>query len=88
MKNNDPDAFWFHIPVMLIKIVRILAKKPSGLPQTIELIRWGKLIKVATDPKLGMVRLEVITLPVLSFKDKEFKPNQDYQAKLVSGKGK
>ena len=88
MKNNDSDEFWFHIPVMLIKIVRILAKKPSGLPQTIELIRWGKLIKVATDPELGMVRLEVITLPVLSFKDKKSKPNEDKQPRLYSGKDK
>ena len=63
MKNNDSDAFWFHIPVILIKIVRILTKKLSGEPKTIELECWGKSIKVATDPELGRVRLEVITLP-------------------------
>ena len=88
MKNNDPDTFWFYIPVILIKIIRILTKKPSGQPQTIELIRWGKLIKVATDPELGMVRLEVTTLPVLSFKDKKSKSNEDPQPRLGSGKDK
>jgi hypothetical protein len=88
MINNDSGAFWFQIPVILIKIVKILTKKPSGQPQTIELLRWGKLIKVATDPELGMVRLEVITLPVLSFKDKKSKPNEDYQPNFDSGKGK
>ncbi len=88
MINNDSGACWFQIPVILIKIVKILTKKPSGQPQTIELLRWGKLIKVATDPELGMVRLEVITLPVLSFKDKKSKPNEDYQPNLDSGKGK
>ncbi len=88
MINNDSGACWFQIPVILIKIVKILTKKPSGQPQTIELLRWGKLIKVATDPELGMVRLEVITLPVLSFKDKKSKPNEDYQPNFDSGKGK
>ena len=88
MNNNHSDAFWFHIPVILIKIVKILTKKPSGEPKTIELERWGKLIKVATDPELGMVRLEVTTLPVLSFKDKKSKPNEDKQPRLYSGKDK
>ena len=86
MKNNDSDKFWFHIPVILIKIVRILTKKPSGQPQTVELIRWGKLIKVATDPELGRVRLEVITLPVLSIEDKKSKLDENYQPKLDLGK--
>jgi len=86
MKNNDPDVLWFHIPIILVKIVRILTKKPSGQPKTIELMRWGKLIKVETDPELGMVRLEVITLPVLSFKDKKSKPNEDNQSRLYPGK--
>ena len=88
MKNNDPDTFWFHIPVILIKIVRILIKKPSGQPKAIELERWGKLIKVATDPELGRVRLEVITLPVLSFEDKKSKSDEAYQPRLDSAKDK
>jgi len=88
MKNNDPDVLWFHIPIILVKIVRILTKKPSGQPKTIELICWGKLIKVETDPELGMVRLEVTTLPVLSFKDKKSKPNEDNQPRLYAGKDK
>ena len=86
MNNNDSDTFWFHIPVILIKIVKILTKKPSGEPKTIELERWGKLIKVATDPRLGMVRLEVVTLPVLSLKDKKSKSDEDYQPRLDLGK--
>ena len=86
MKNNDSDAFWFHIPVILMKIVRILAKKPSGQPKTIELERWGKSIKVATDPELGRVRLEVITLPVLSLEDKKSESDEDYQSRLDLGK--
>ena len=88
MKNNDSDAFWFHIPVILIKIVRILAKKPSGQPKTIELERWGKSIKVATDPELRRVRLEVITLPVLSLEDKKSKSDEDYQPRLDLDKDK
>ena len=86
MNNNDSDTFWFHIPVILIKIVKILTKKPSGEPKTIELERWGKLIKVATDPGLGMVRLEIVTLPVLSLKDKKSKSDEDYQPRLDLGK--
>ena len=88
MKNNDSDTFWFHIPVILIKIVRILTKKPSGKPKTIELERWGKSIKVATDPELGRVRLEVITLPVLSLEDKKSKSDEDYQPRLGLDKDK
>ena len=88
MKNNDSDAFWFHIPVILMKIVRILAKKPSGQPKTIELERWGKSIKVATDPELGRVRLEVITLLVLSLEDKKSKSDKNYQSRLDLDKDK
>jgi|TARA_B110000438_G_C15699575_1_gene600426 hypothetical protein len=88
MKNNDPGAFWFHIPVILIKIVRILTKKPSGQPKTIELECWGKSIKVATDPELGRVRLEVITLQTLSLEDKKSKTDKNYQTRLDLGKGK
>ena len=86
MNNNDSGAFWFHIPVILIKIAKILTKKPSGQPKTIELERWGKSIKVATDPALGRVRLEVVTLSVLSLKDKKPKLDQDYQPRLDLGK--
>ena len=86
MNNNHSDAFWFHIPIILIKIVNILTKKPSGEPKTIELERWGKSIKVATDPALGRVRLEVVTLSVLSLKDKKPKLDQDYQPRLDLGK--
>jgi len=86
MKSNDSDEFWFHITVLLIKIVRILTKKPSGQPKTIELERWGKLIKVATDPELGRVRLEVITLPVLSLENNKSKLDEDYQPRLDLGK--
>ena len=71
-----------------MKIVRILAKKPSGQPKTIELERWGKSIKVATDPELGRVRLEVITLPVLSLEDKTSKSDEDYQPRLGLDKDK
>ena len=53
MNNNHSDAFWFHIPVILIKIVNILTKKPSEQSKTIELERWEKSIKVATDPGFG-----------------------------------
>ena len=88
MKNNDSGAFWFHIPIILIKIVRILTKEPSGQPKTIELERWGKSIKVATDPELGRVRLEVITLPVLSLADKKSKSDEGYQPRLDLGKDK
>ena len=88
MNNNDSDAFWFHIPVILIKIIKILTKKPSGQPKTIELERWGKSIKVATDPALGRVRLEVVTLPVVSLKDKKSKSDEGYQPRLDLGKDK
>jgi len=88
MNNNDSDSFWFHIPVILIKIIKILTKKPSGQPKTIELERWGKSIKVATDPALGRVRLEVVTLPVVSLKDKKSKSDEGYQPRLDLGKDK
>jgi hypothetical protein len=87
MKNNDSDSIWFHIPVILVKIVRILTKKPSGKPKAIELELWGKLIKVATDPELGRVRLEITTLPVLSINDRKSKLEKNYQPKLDLGEG-
>ena len=85
MKNNDSDSIWFHIPVILVKIVRILTKKPSGKPKAIELELWGKLIKVATDPELGRVRLEIITLPILSLNGKKSLKEESYQPRLDLG---
>ena len=81
MKNNDSSSFWFHIPILLIKIVRILTKKPSGEPKTIHLELWGRLIKISTDPEIGRVRMDIITLPMLSIEDKN--PTiEDYQPQL------
>ena len=85
MKNNDSIPIWFHVPVILIKIVRILTKKPSGQPKTIKLEFCGRSIKVATDPELGRVRLEVISLPLLNLEDKKLKLEEDYQPKLDLG---
>jgi hypothetical protein len=85
MKKNDSDSIWFHIPVILIKIVRILTKKPSGQPKKIELEIWGRSIKVATAPALGRVRLEIITLPLSSIEDKKSKSEEDYQPTLDLG---
>ena len=85
MKNNDSIPIWLHVPVIFIKIVRILTKKPSGQPKTIKLERWGRSIKVSTDPELGKVRLEVISFPLLSLEDKKLKLEEDYQPKLDLG---
>ena len=85
MKNNDSIPIWFHVPVILIKIVRILTKKPSGKPKTIKFELWGRSIKVATDPELARVRLEVISLPLLNLEDKKLKLEEDYQPKLDLG---
>jgi hypothetical protein len=85
MKNNDSGSIWFHIPVVLIKIIRILTKKPSGQPKTVEFDLLNRSIKVATDPKLGRVRLEVITLPLSSLEDKNSKTKEEYQPKLDLG---
>ena len=85
MKNNDSIPIWFHVPVILIKIVRILTKKPSGQPKTIKLEFLGRSIKVATDPELGRVKLEIISLPLLSLEDNKSKPEEDYQPELDLG---
>jgi hypothetical protein len=85
MKNNDSDLIWFHIPVILIKIIRILTKKPSGQPKIVELELWGRSIKVATAPELGKVRLEVITLPLSNLEDKRSESEEDYQPRLDLG---
>ena len=84
MKNNDSSSFWFHIPILLIKIVRILTKKPSGEPKTIHLELWGRLIQVSTDPEIGRVRMDIITLPMLSIEDKKTE-TEDYQPRLDLG---
>ena len=84
MKNNDSSSFWFHIPILLIKIVRILTKKPSGEPKTIHLELWGRLIQVSTDPEIGRVRMDIITLPVLSIENKKT-TIEDYQPRLDLG---
>ena len=73
------------MPVIFIKIVRILTKKPSGKPKTIKFELWGRSIKVATDPELARVRLEVISSPVLSLEDKKLKLEEDYQPELDLG---
>jgi len=83
MKNND--SFWFHIPILLIKIVRVLTKIPSGQPKTIQLERWGRSIKVSTDPVLGRVRLDIITLPAASLEAKKPQPLEDSQPRLDLG---
>ena len=85
MKNNHSGSIWFHIPVILIKIVRILTKKPSGQAKHLELEIWGRSIKVATAPELRRVRLEIITLPLSSIENKKSKSEEDYQPTLDLG---
>jgi hypothetical protein len=85
MKNNYSGSIWFHIPVILIKIIRILTKKPSGQPKSLELELFNRSIKVATDPELGRVRLEIITLPLSSIEDKKSKSDEEYQPTLDLG---
>jgi hypothetical protein len=85
MKKNDSDFYWFHIPILLIKIVRVLTKIPSGQPKMIQLERWGRLINVSTDPALGRVRLDIITLPLLSIESSKFPSSENSQPKLDLG---
>jgi hypothetical protein len=85
MKKNDSDYYWFHIPILLIKIVRILTKIPSGQPKMIQLERWGRSIKISTDPVLGRVRLDIITLPLSGIEGSKLPPSEDPQPKLDSG---
>ncbi len=85
MKNNDSIPIWFHGPIIFIKIVRILTKKPSGQPKTLEFELWGRSIKVAMDPELARVRLEIISLPILNLEDKKSKSEKDYQPELDLG---
>jgi hypothetical protein len=88
MKINDPTSLWLHIPIILIKIIRILTKKPSGQPKNIELKLLGRSIKIETNTTLGSVRLEVITPPTLTLDDKNSKLGRDYQPKLYLGEDK
>jgi hypothetical protein len=85
MKNNDSGSFWFHLPILLIKIVRVLTKIPSGQPKKIQLEQWGRSIKVSTDPELGRVRLDIITLPVSRLEDKKSHPSEESQPELDLG---
>jgi hypothetical protein len=85
MKKNDSDFYWFHIPILLIKIVRILTKIPSGQPKMIQLERWSRLINVSTDPALGRIRLDIITLPLLSIEGSKLPSSEDSQPKLDLG---
>jgi hypothetical protein len=85
MKKNDSDYYWFHIPILLLKIVRILTKTPSGQPKMIQLERWGRLINVSTDPKLGRVRLDIITLPLVSIEGSKLPSSEDSQPRLDLG---
>ena len=85
MKKNDSDFYWFHIPILLVKIVRILIKIPSGQPKMIQLERWGRLINVSTDPVLGRVRLDIITLPLLSIEGSKLPLSEDSQPRLDLG---
>jgi hypothetical protein len=85
MKKDDSDYYWFHIPILLLKIVRILTKIPSGQPKMIEMERWGRLITVSTDPVQGRVRLDIITLPLSGIEGSKLPPAEDYQPKLDLG---
>ena len=85
MKKNDSDFYWFHIPILLIKILRILTKIPSGQPKMIQLERWGRSIKVSTNPELGRVRLDIITLPLSGIEGSKLPSSEDSQPKLDSG---
>jgi hypothetical protein len=85
MKNNHSGSIWFHMSVILIKIVRILTKKPSGQAKNLELEIWGRSIKVTTAPELGRVRLEIIILPLSSIENKKSKSEEDYQPTLDLG---
>ncbi|MBC8282249.1 MAG: hypothetical protein H8E32_00405 [Nitrospinae bacterium] len=85
MNKDDTGFYWFHIPIFLLKIVRILTKTPSGQPKMIQLERWGRLITVSTDPVLGRVRLDIITLPLSGIEGSKLPPTEDYQPKLDLG---
>ena len=71
MKNNDSSLFWFQIPIMLIKIVKVLTKKPAGKPNILHLELWGRKVEVSTDPEIGRVRMDITTLPILSIESEK-----------------
>ena len=71
MKNNDSSLFWFQIPIMLIKIVKVLTKKPAGKPNILHLELLGRRIEVSTDPEIGRVRMDITTLPILSIESEK-----------------
>jgi len=51
----------------------------------IQLEQWGRSIKVSTDPALGRVRLDIITLPLSGIEGSKLPPSEDYQPKLDLG---
>ncbi|MGY8766529.1 MAG: hypothetical protein ACKVI5_06685 [Nitrospinaceae bacterium] len=51
----------------------------------IQLERWRRLINVSTDPALGRIRLDIITLPLLSIEDSKLPSSEDSQPKLDLG---
>ena len=71
MKNNDSSLFWFQIPIMLIKIVKVLTKKPAGKSKILHLELWGRRIEVSTDPEIGRVRMDITTLPLSSIESEK-----------------
>ena len=71
MKNNDSNLFWFQIPIMLIKIVKVLTKQPAGKPNIWHLELWGRRIEVSTDPEIGRVRMDITTLPILNIESEK-----------------
>jgi hypothetical protein len=85
MKKENSGFYWFHIPILLLKIVRILTKIPSGQPKMIELERWGRKIKVSTDPVQGRVRLDIVTLPLSGIEGSKLPSSEESQPKLNSG---
>jgi hypothetical protein len=82
MKKDDSGFYWFHIPILLLKILRVLTKIPSGQPKMIQFERWGRMIKVSTDPVQGRVRLDIVTLPLSGLEGSKL---EDSQPKLDSG---
>ena len=74
-------------PIILTKIVRILAMKPLGQSKKINLKLMGKVNKIVTDPGLERVRLEVITLTLSSLEDKKSKLEEDCQPRSGLSRG-
>ena len=51
----------------------------------IQLDQWGRSRKVSTDPELGRVRLDIITLPLSGIEGSKLSHSEDYQPKLDLG---